>query len=304
MKTIALHDLTVLFGDVRALNQISLTLNKCEVLLLAGPNGAGKSTLIKVILGLIKPTKGFLSLNGKKTHVTNAVKQCIGYLPEAVSFAEGLTGRQIMRFFAMARGIQSRRIYEVLEQVSLLKAANRAVRGYSKGMRQRLGLGVAILSDPDLLILDEPTGGLDQEGLSVLWDIMAQAREKHKTILISSHDLALFEKRVTRMGLMKEGVFLANKSPSELRLDAHLPLEIEFELHQTATDTHPFMVALRKWNYFKTLSSSGNHINIQIPPEELMNLMDLKAQFSSEFQRLRIIEPGLDVVYEALLEAI
>src|SRR5690606_20909685 len=131
--------------------------------------------------------------------VPNALRERLGYLPEAPALSENLTGRQVMRFFASARGVSSRRVEEVLERVGLAQAAGRSVGGYSRGMRQRLGLGVAILAEPDLLVLDEPTGGLDQQGLTLLWSVLAEWRERGRTVLVTTHDLALIERRADQL---------------------------------------------------------------------------------------------------------
>jgi Cu-processing system ATP-binding protein len=220
--------IAVRFGGVRALGGVSLELSPGEITVIAGPNGSGKSTLMSVILGLIRPDDGQLTADGRLVCSPRQLsspwfRERLGYLPEAVAFAETLTGRQILRFFAMARGIPRRRIEEVLERVGLANAASRVVGGYSRGMRQRLGLGCAILHAPEVLVLDEPTGGLDQQGLTVLWEVLREWREAGRVVLMSSHELALIERRVDRVVVLVDGRLAAAGTPEELRERSALP---------------------------------------------------------------------------------
>lgn len=303
MRKISVQDITVQFGKVRALDGVSLDFNP-GVTLLAGPNGAGKSTLMKVILGLIRSDAGHLRVNGEPAEVNNAYKNHLGYLPEAVAFAENLSGRQILRFFARARGLDKARVEAVMDRIGLAHAAKRAVRGYSKGMRQRLGLGISILAEPELLILDEPTGGLDQEGLSVLWSILEEWREAERTVLVTSHDLALMEHRVDRICLLREGRLCALGSPTELRFQAELPIKVNFHLNPGSTQVHLLIKDISDWDRVRRMQHKGENLTVEIPPEDLLKLMDLRTRNAEAVVRLRVEEPGLDDVYETLLREV
>ena len=161
--------------------------------------------MMRVLLGLVRPQGGSVTADGRATRVDNRFKAALSYLPEAVAFHENLTGLDVVRFFARARGVSAKRAEQALERVGLAHARRRAVRGYSRGMRQRLGLAAAILPESPLLILDEPTGGLDQEGLSVLWSVLEEWRAAGRMVLLSAHDLALLERRVDRMCVVRSG---------------------------------------------------------------------------------------------------
>ncbi len=306
MKRLALKAISVRFGKVQALRSTSIEVDAGEVVLLAGPNGAGKSTLIHVLLGLVRPGAGTLSVDGKTRRVDNAFKEQLGYLPEAVAFAENLSGLQVTRFFARARGVKRGRVDEVLKRVGLADAAKRAVRGYSRGMRQRLGLGLSILSEPALLILDEPTGGLDQEGLKVLWSILDEWRKKDRMALIASHDLTLMEQRVDRICLMAGGQVRAFDTPSALRREADLPVRVRFTL---ANGAGPDLAEkIEAWTeesrVARSIELSAEELTVEVRATELVALMDLRAALPDAVTAMRVEEPGLDVVYEHILSTV
>ncbi len=303
MRNVSLEDIKVDFGSVLALDRISVDFSP-GITLLAGPNGSGKSTLIKVLLGLIRPNAGVLRADGHRVRIDNAYKQKLGYLPEAVAFAENLSGRQILNFFARARNVPKKRVQVVLDRIGLTGAARRRVGGYSKGMRQRLGLGAAILAEPDLLLLDEPSGGLDQEGLSVLWSVLKEWREKERIVLVTSHDLALMEHRVNRICLLKEGRVCAQGSPTDLRYQAALPIKVDFQLNPGSTRVHLLIKDIRAWEAVHNMNHEDQNLTVEIPPDDLLKLMDLRNRNAEAVVRIRVEEPGLDEVYESLLEEV
>ncbi len=302
MKQLRLHDVSVRFGHVQALSRASLELGAGEAVILAGPNGAGKSTLISVLLGLVRPDSGALELDGRvQTGSRSALKEKLGYLPEAVAFAESLSGRQVLRFFARARGVPRARIDEVLQRVGLSAAARRAVRGYSRGMRQRLGLAVAILATPELLILDEPTGGLDLEGLSVLWSILEEWRAAGRMVLIATHDLAVMERRVDRVVLLKSGKVIAAASPSALRALVSLPVRVTLALGDDAEAAERLSEALARAGLAgRTLPGEGS-LQLEVVPSALLQALEVARAVPNAVTGLRVEEPTLEEVYERLL---
>jgi Cu-processing system ATP-binding protein len=225
---ISINDLVVEFGRLRALDRASLSCKSGEITVLAGPNGAGKSTLLNVILGLVSIKAGVVEVDGRQAiqpgrSSPNWLRKELGYLPERVAFSGNLTGRQVMQFFARARKVSFQRAEETLSLIGLSEAACRKVRTYSRGMRQRLGLGVSLLSDPRLLILDEPTGGLDQQGLSILWQVFRDWKADGRTVIVSTHELALIERRADRIHVLEGGRVRASGTASELCERSGLP---------------------------------------------------------------------------------
>ncbi len=195
--------------DVHALQNLTLTVNEREIFGYLGPNGSGKTTTIKLLLGLIFPTSGSLEILGKRDVASYSVRKSIGYLPEGAYYPEFLRGEEVLEFYGQLYGMGGkhlkRRVAEVLDTVGMTKARKRLIRGYSKGMRQRIGLAQALISDPQILILDEPTTGLDPIARKEIRDILVRLRNEGKTLLISSHELLEVELISNRVGILYEG---------------------------------------------------------------------------------------------------
>jgi Cu-processing system ATP-binding protein len=301
MRTLSARGLSVQLGRIQALDDVHIDLESGLVTMLVGPNGAGKSTLIKVLLGLVRPDNGVFEVDGERVAIDNAFKSCIGYLPEAVAFSENLTGQQLLRFFARARGVRLERVSETLERVGLRRAGRRAIRGYSRGMRQRLGLAVSILSNPDLLILDEPTSGLDQEGLSVLWSVLEEWRDAGKMVLASTHDLALMERRVDEICVLRDGRLLAEGRAEDLRRKANLPHRIWLHVAGVPENRVELLcAAMRKWGKGR-IERVGDRVLAEVPADATLELVEIQSGFPGTVQGIRVEEPGLDLVYDKLL---
>jgi Cu-processing system ATP-binding protein len=294
---------SVRLGRLQVLDDVSLCVEPGSAVMLVGPNGAGKSTFIKVLLGLVRPDFAVFEINGKRVEIDNEWKRRIGYLPEAVAFSENLTGVQLLRFFASARGARRARVEQVLERVGLAHAGRRAIRGYSRGMRQRLGLGVAILSEPDLLVLDEPTSGLDQEGLSVLWSVIAEWRDAGRMVLASTHDLALMERRMDEICVLRAGRVLAHGTADDLRRSARLPHRIWLEVGEASESRVALLCeAMRKWGKGR-IERIDDRILAEVASDETLELVEIQSGFPGVVRGIRVEEPTLDVVYDKLLGA-
>jgi len=210
------------YGPVQAVDGLDLKVQEGEIYGLLGPNGSGKTTTILVLLGLTEPSSGEVRVVGyNPTREPLKVKRQVGYLPENVGFYDDLTARENLRYIARLNGIPDRdskkRIEEVLKQVGLAEVADRPVRTYSRGMRQRLGIADVLVKQPRLAILDEPTTGIDPEGASQILDMIVRMRdERGMTILLSSHLLHQVQRVCDRVGIMHRGKLVAEGTVDEL----------------------------------------------------------------------------------------
>ncbi len=179
--------------SLRAVDHVSFELHAGQVLGLLGPNGSGKSTIMKMIMGLVRPTSGMCSVWGKKPD-TSEVRKRIGFFPEAPYFYKFLSGRELIVFYAKLCGLHGSMLQEsvdkTIERVGLVNAADRKVGQYSKGMLQRLAFAQALVHDPELLILDEPTAGLDPIGAVELVELMRKLSSEGKSLIVCSHNLS------------------------------------------------------------------------------------------------------------------
>ena len=180
------------YGEILAVDDVTFNVYTGETLGLIGHNGAGKSTLFKMMLGLTPATSGEIYINGTAVRggAFRELRRSIGYLPENVVLYDNLTGLETLKFFAALKGCDNTSCLPLLEKVGLAHAANRRVDGYSKGMRQRLGFAQALLGNPRILFLDEPTTGFDPEGIREFYSILHEMNTQGVTVLITSHILS------------------------------------------------------------------------------------------------------------------
>jgi ABC-type multidrug transport system, ATPase component len=224
------------YKGVAALAGVSATVPMGKVVGLLGHNGAGKSTLIKLILGLIEPTSGHVEVLGQSPWGSHAVslRRRIGYLPESVAFYGNLTGNEVINYLARLKRASRQQASKLLERVGLEYARDRRVSTYSKGMRQRLGLAQALLASPELVVLDEPTGGLDPEATRELYEIVAELRAAGHSVLVSSHVLAELEPHIDSALILRQGELLAAGSVGDLRRQSGLPGVVVVQLKDAA----------------------------------------------------------------------
>ena len=209
------ENLTKKYGDFVAVNNLNLEIYEGEIFGLLGPNGAGKTTTILMLMGMTEPTSGAAYIDGNLTTMdTLKIKKIVGYMPDRVGFYEDMTARENLRFTGRLNGLDEKsiedRIDQLLERVGLKDAGNKKVGTFSLGMRQRLGIADTLMKDPKILILDEPTHGLDPEGINEMLNLILElARVDRRTILVSSHLLHQMQKICDRVGIFVRGELLA-----------------------------------------------------------------------------------------------
>ena len=214
--------LTKRYGALTAVDDLNLTVRQGEVFGLLGPNGAGKTTTTLMLLGLTEPTAGSASISGVDcTRNPIQVKRFVGYLPDNMGFYPDMTGRQNLRMTGAMNGLSGdyleARIDELVARVGMTEAVDRRAGTYSKGMKQRLGIADILIKDPDVLIMDEPTNGIDPEGMHELMALIRELADKDgKTILISSHQLHQIQQICDRVGIFVKGKLVACDTPENL----------------------------------------------------------------------------------------
>jgi ABC-2 type transport system ATP-binding protein len=213
---VTVRRLTKRYGEVVAVDGLSFSLRPGTVTGFLGPNGAGKTTTLRLLLGLADPTEGEASVFGRRYRELDHPARRVGAVLESSDFHPGRSGRDHLRYLALAAGVPTSRVDEVLALVELDGAARRRVRTYSLGMRQRLGLAAALLGDPELLILDEPANGLDPAGVAWLRRFLLGFAQGGRTVLVSSHMLAEASRTVDHVVVIDRGRLVAMGRLEEL----------------------------------------------------------------------------------------
>lgn len=227
------------FADRQVLSDINLVIRAGEIYGLLGANGAGKTTLINLICNLLTADRGLILIQGQLAH--RCAKEMIGIVPQENLLYRSLTASENLTFFASLYGlrgeVRQKRVYQCLQGVSLLERANSLVANLSGGMQRRLSMAIALLHNPPLIILDEPTAGLDIESRFELWELLQQLREQGKTLLITTHLLEEAERLCDRLGILKQGKLVAQGSLEELSklFDACQVLSLQVQTKDTAT---------------------------------------------------------------------
>jgi len=218
------------YGAQKALNSVSFKINTGEIVGFLGPNGAGKSTMMKIITTYVEPSSGSVIVNGFDSQDKGIeVKQSVGYLPEHNPLYLDFYVREYLKFHADIHNVGKERIEEVINQVGLIDIKGKKIAQLSKGYRQRVGLAAALLHDPEVLILDEPTTGLDPNQLKDIRDLIKEIG-KTKTILLSTHIMQEVEAMCDRAIIISKGNIVADKKLEDLLTDQHQIIQVEFDL--------------------------------------------------------------------------
>ncbi|KGJ87871.1 ABC transporter ATP-binding protein [Thalassotalea sp. ND16A] len=291
---ISLQNVCKQYQKLSALDSVSMTLNQGEVLGLFGHNGAGKTTMMKLILGVISPSSGSVEVMGMAPDSKAAwhTRAKVGYLPENVSFYDQLTGLEVLTYFAKLKGFNKKTAVDLLEQVGISHAMKRQVKTYSKGMRQRLGLAQAFIGKPKLLLLDEPTVGLDPIATRDFYQTVDQLKTQGSSVILCSHVLPGVEQHIDRAMILSAGKLLASGTLAQLRQQADLPVRIKPTGLNGSVSTDP------KLSQF--LSSGSDRQTLLVPEQE--KLATLKQLLSYEMVQDIQVEPAnLEQLYQHYL---
>jgi Cu-processing system ATP-binding protein len=295
---IRLEQLCKSYGQVAALHPVDLEIQAGEWLGLVGHNGSGKTTLLHLLLGLTRPSSGRLWLDGAEPQGEAdwiAFRRRLGFMPERISFYEHLSGEEVLGFLARLRGADPRRIPALLEQVGLAGAAQRQVGGYSKGMQQRLNLAQALLGDPELLVLDEPTEGLDPQGVHEFFQLLAG--QEGRTVILSSHRLAELNGRVSRLCLLDQGRLKAVGTLAELRRRLCLPMRVRLRL---TAPLNGALNSLLEKTQARVAAREEHGLVLEVPQEQKLFFLAQLGALQEWIAEAWIEESSLEEVYLGL----
>jgi len=284
------------YGLVHAVDGVDLEVGRGEVFGLIGHNGAGKSTLFKMMLGLTPLTAGEILIDGENIAGGNfrAVRRKVGYLPENVVLYDNLTGLETLRFFARLKHSPLDDCPAALERVGLTHAADRRVREYSKGMRQRLGFAQALLGKPQILFLDEPTTGLDPEAIREFYATLRGLRDEGVTMIITSHILAEIQERVDRLAIMAAGKVQAIGTVHGLREQMTLPLTIEVRASDSGKQALEATLAHLP---ITAIVPRVDHMAVQCRRDLKLPVIAALMSLGDHIHDLQIREPSLEDVF-------
>lgn len=220
---VAIETITKRYGDILAVDGVSLSLPRGEVYSLVGANGAGKSTLLRMLVGITEPDAGRVLICGEDlANRSPAARRHLGYLPEELILYDRLTGREYLDLVAGLKEADSSGISEEVDFFELTRVQSKLVGGYSLGMRKKLGLAAAMLGKPEVMVLDEPLNGLDVEMMRKLRHRIEAERNNGRALLVASHVMSFVERISNRVGVMRAGKLAAEGSPAELRAIANM----------------------------------------------------------------------------------
>lgn len=298
-SAIEFEHVTKQFGDVTAINDLSLTVEGGEIYGFLGPNGAGKSTTIGIALDFIRPTSGSATVLGHDAQTESLqVRERVGYLSDNFEVYERLSGRRHVDFAIEAKEANDDPD-ALLERVGLSEAADRAAGGYSKGMKQRLGLATALVGDADLLILDEPSSGLDPNAAREMRDIIRKENDRGATIFFSSHILEQVDAVCDRVGILRDGELVAEDTVDGLRDAAGGDSRL-----RVTVDTIPdgVLEQIRSLPGVSEASTDGGDIIAVCRPDARRAVLDTIEDAGAKVEAFETEEISLDAMFAAYTE--
>ena len=307
---VLIQNLKKRYGDVEAVKDISFTVEPGELFGLLGPNGAGKTTVIRCLCTLSKPDAGKIEVSGVSV-IDNprAARRHFGYVAQEVALDKMLTGRELLQLQAalyhLPGSIAKKRIDQVVSLLGLDEYANKKTGTYSGGLRRRLDLAAGLLHQPDVLVLDEPTVGLDIESRYVVWDLLRKLREAGTTVLITSHYLDEIDALADRVAIIDRGIVIAEGTPSQLKDRVggdRITLRIrEFSPIEEAEKAKDMLQALPFVQDVIINNAQGNSLNLVVKPQSdaLMNIQQALKDASLPMFGIAQARPSLDDVYLA-----
>lgn len=300
MSILELKNVGKQFGNMNVISDLNFSVAEHSVFGFLGKNGAGKTTTMKMILGFLKPDSGEIIVCGDKvTYGNTKTNRSIGYLPDVPEFYGYMTPKEYLRLCGEIIGIPSKkreeRIREILDLVGL-DGVNRRIRGFSRGMKQRLGIAQALLGEPKLLICDEPTSALDPVGRKEILDIMSIVKEK-TTVVFSTHILSDVERICDSIGILDQGRLVLEGTVTEIKNNNRNDV-IQIELGENYP-AEELLIKLRELSFILDTSYLNNRIDIKLTKPEQYNeaLLEFLVKEKVAIQRFEVLEPSLENLF-------
>ena len=307
MFFIQLKDLYKSYGSVRALNGLDLKVPKGSLFGLLGPNGAGKSTVLRIICTLLNPDSGEVEVAGQNALIEEKeTRRRLGYVAQEVAIDKILTGRELLQLqgdlYHLNKNYKKKRIEELIQRLEMHEWIDRRCGSFSGGMKRRLDLASGLLHEPELLILDEPTVGLDIESRSVIWDLLKELRNNNITILLSSHYLEEVDELADEMAIIDQGKVIASGKPDDLKKELggdRVTLRVrEFSDELEAESVRKLIKNMNGVSNVVVNKKQGYSLNFLVRNNEVIsNLSDHLSQENFEVFALSHSRPSLDDVY-------
>ncbi len=298
IPVITVNNLTKIYSGTPAVNNLSFSVKKGEIFGFLGPNGAGKTTTINSILGLIFSNNGNININGYEIHrYGKFIKKFVGYMPEKVAFYDNLTALQNLYFYAELRNIPKQECHRLIQEFGLTKHENKKVGKYSKGMVQRLGMARAILGTPPILVLDEPSAGLDPHGVRLIREKIKQLNNNGVTIFISSHILSEVQAVCSQVGIINNGVLVAQDSVDNLSKNLQIKPKITLvitNLNETIKQRVERVEGVERAQII------GNTLEVYCLPESRANVIIEAHRAGSNIKNVKTEEASLEDVFMKL----
>ena len=295
------RELTKAYGSVVAVNQLNLRIGEGEVFGFLGPNGAGKTTTILMLLGLTEPTSGVARVCGyDPTREPLKVKGIVGYLPEKIGFYEDLTARDNLDYTAALNGLSredaARRISELLETVGLSKVSEQKVGQFSHGMKQRLGIADVMVKDPKVAFFDEPTAGIDPEGIEQVLNLITAMAKRKVTVVLSSHQLHQVQKVCTRVGILAKGRLVAEGPVDQLGREAIGGGKLRIEV-KVSQPTGNLVSSIENIKGVTNVESTGDLLLVTCDEDLRPQVARAVVDSDSLLVQMKIEEYGLEEIY-------
>jgi len=292
-------DLTKRFKEVLAVDSLNMKVQKGEIFGFLGPNGAGKSTTIKMVMGLFHPTSGSAYINGKPAGPDSVeLRRNIGFLPERISFYDNLTPTQTLNFYCELRGADKSVVPSLIREVGLEHASNRKVGTFSKGMVQLLGVAQAMIGNPSIYIMDEPTGGLDARWVKAVRDKIRALNEKGATIIFSSHILSEVQALCHRIAVIDKGRLVVEGTVEDINNRLHIMPRLWIRASGVDQDT---VSAIRSIEGVEDVSANDSALMVTCETGTRMKVLAVLRDKGVAVSDFKTIDPSLEEAFVKLL---